>query len=112
MVLPVPSRSRGAGRSRGTTNGRCGFDLHADPDAARRAVAIPVAAVNRLQVSDALNVFGLDVVHVKRLEKSTAHVYDPLVTSCAQVRTDIDVAVRHLDRYKPRLGVCTGNWGA
>jgi len=112
VVLPVPSRSRAAGRSRGTTNGRCGFDLHPDADAARPAVAIPAAAVNRLQVFDAVNVSGLDVVHVKRLENSTTHVYDPLVTFCAQARTDIDVAVRLLDRYEPRLGVCAGSWGA
>ena len=112
MVLPVPSRSRGAGRTRGTTNGRCGFDLHPDPDAARRAVPIPAAAVNRLPVFDSLNISGLDVVYVKRLAKSAAKVFDPLLTFCAQARTDIDVAVRHLERYEPRLGVCVRSWGA
>ena len=106
MVLPVPSRSRGAGRTRGTTSGRCGFDLPPDADAARRAVAIPAAAVNRLPVFHVLNISGPDVIHVKRLAKSAAKVFDPLVTFCAQARVDIDVAVRHLERFEPRLGVC------
>jgi len=112
VVLPVPSRSRGAGRTRGTTNGRCGFDLHPDPDAARRAVAIPAAAVNRLPVFQVLNISGPDVIHIKRLAKSAAKVFDPLVTFCAQARVDIDVAVRHLERFEPRLGVCVRSWGA
>ena len=78
VVLSVPCRSRGAGRTRGTTNGRCEFDLHPDPDAARRAVAIPAAAVNRFPDFDALHISGLDVVPVKRIEQSTAKVVTPL----------------------------------
>ena len=69
-------------------------------------MAIPAAAVNRLPVFDALNISGLDVVHAKRLANSAAKVFDPLVTICAQERTNIDVAVRHLERYEQWLGVC------
>jgi len=100
-----------AARTHGTTNGRRGFDLNPDPDAVRRAVAIPAAAVNRLPAFDALNIPKLEVVHGKRLEKSNAKVFYPLVTCCAQARTDIDVVVRHLERYEPRLGVCVRSWG-
>ena len=112
MIRPVPSRSRGAGRTRGTTNGRYGFDPHPDPDAARLAVAIPAAAVNNLPVFDVLNISGLYVLHFKRLAKSAAKMFDPLVTFCVQARVDIDVAVRHLERFEQRLGVCVRSWGA
>jgi len=75
-------------------------------------VAIPPAAGNLLPDFDVLNISGLDVLHVKRLTKSAAKVFDPLVAFCAQARVDIDVAVRHLERFEPRLGVCVRIWGA
>jgi len=112
VVLPDPYWSRAAGRTRDTTNGRCGFELHPDPDAARRAMAIPAATVNRLPDFDVLNISGLEVLHFKRLKKSAAKVFSPLVTFCAQGRVDIDVAVRHLEWFEPRLGVCFRSWGA
>jgi len=75
-------------------------------------VAILAAAINRLPVFHVLNISEPGLIHVKRLSKSAAKVFDLLVTFCAQARVDIDVAVRHFEPFEPRLGVCVRSWGA
>ena len=99
----------------GRTNGRLGFDVDPDANAAPRTVSSPEGvSINRMPVlaHPAINIPEHDQTHVHALAKQAAGLFNKEVSFCRQTKEALNGAITYLELWEPRLTVCIRSWGA